>query len=82
MGFPLVLAKCAASTLELHLLIDGELADDDAVADIRGHVAGCADCRQQWNGLVSTRQLLAASHRHDAIPADVYAALVAVIDEA
>ena len=82
MGFPLLLSKCAASALELHLLADGELDDADSVADVRGHVAGCADCRQTWNGLISTRQLLIAAHPHAAMPVELWAALAAVTDDA
>lgn len=82
MGFPLLASKCAASSLELHLLADGELDDADSVADVRGHVAGCVECRQTWNGLISTRQLLAAAHPHAAMPVELLAAIVAVTDEA
>jgi len=82
MGFPLLASTCAASSLELHLLADGELDDVDSVADVRGHVAGCADCRQAWNGLISTRQLLVAAHPHATMPAELLAALLTVTDDA
>ncbi len=80
MGFPLVLSRCDASPLELHLLADGELADDDTVADVRGHIAGCADCRAAWNGLTTTRQLLNAARPFQVMPAELKAALAAITD--
>ena len=81
MGFPLHLSTCAASAIELHLLADGELDDADSVADVRGHIAGCADCLQTWRGLTSTRQLLVAAYPHAAVPADVLACLFAVTND-
>ena len=82
MGFPLHLSTCAASAVELHLLADGELEDLDSVADVRGHVAACADCRATWDGLISTRRLLVAAHPHAPVPAALLASLFAVTEAA
>ncbi|HEY1097989.1 MAG TPA: hypothetical protein VGF99_03635 [Myxococcota bacterium] len=80
MGFPLAISPCASSAIELHLLADGEIIDAAVAADIRGHVAGCVDCRSAWQGLIGTRRLLTTPVA--AIPLDLLESLHAITDAA
>jgi anti-sigma factor RsiW len=83
MGVPSIrLATCDRAEPALHALADGELSVDDggaAVAALRGHVARCAACRGRWDGIIRTRQLLAAaSRRSPSLPPELVASLAAL----
>ena len=76
MGKPHVFSTCAAGSFELQLLADGEL-DDALASDVRGHVAGCADCQHAWRVLLGTRRLIS---RPVAMPAALCHALASITD--
>ncbi len=59
---------CGADVADVHLLADGEL-DDRAAAGVRAHIAGCGDCRRQWDATVKVRRLLVAATLAKSLPA-------------
>jgi len=70
-------APCGIDARDLGALADGE-HDDHVAAALRGHVAGCHDCRARWRGIVDVRRLLVAATATDRVPADLMASLAAI----
>jgi hypothetical protein len=61
-------------------LLDNRLGAADA-DEVRGHVAGCAECRRELEWLTAGRAAARVARRDDAAPDDVRAAVAAALDD-